>query len=232
MAATTFVLVPGACHGGWWFEPLVAALEEAGHRARAVTLSGLGPAGMAGVGQVNLETHVEEVTARLDGEDGAAPVDGAEVVLVGHSYAGSVISGAADRSPHLVRALVYLDAFVPDDGDSCWSMTNDEQRGWYVAGAGDSGLAVDPLPFFDQRARPHPLATLVQRSRLGGAWQQVPDKVYVAATGWPGGLAGSPFAATARRVEQDPAWRYEEWDTRHNVMHDGPGRVLRLLLSV
>jgi len=59
---STFVLVPGACHGGWWYEPLVAELEAAGHQGIAVTPSGLGPAGLAGKGHVNLSSHIGEVT--------------------------------------------------------------------------------------------------------------------------------------------------------------------------
>jgi hypothetical protein len=66
--------------------------------------------------------------------------------------------------------LLYLDAFVPDDGDSCWSMNNDEQRDWYSRGSGATGLADEPLPFFDRRARPHPLGTPMQRSKLTGAY--------------------------------------------------------------
>lgn len=225
---TTFVLVPGACHGGWWYAPLVAALESEGHFADALTLAGLGPEGLTGAGQLNLDSHVDQVASALAS---AAETAGELVVLVGHSYGGSVITGVADRAPGQVRALVYLDAFVPDDGDSCWSMTNDEQRAWYIRGAGRDGLAVDPLPFFDQRARPQPLATLLQRAHLVGAWSQVPAKTYVAATGWPGGLAASPFAPTAARITADPAWTYLEWPTRHNVLHDGPRRLLELLRS-
>jgi hypothetical protein len=58
-----------------------------------------------------------------------------------------VITGVADQRPSQVAGLLYLDAFVPDDGDSCWSMTNDEQRDWYSRGCGATGLAVEPLPF-------------------------------------------------------------------------------------
>jgi pimeloyl-ACP methyl ester carboxylesterase len=222
---TSFVLVPGACHGGWWFAPLVDALESEGHRAHAVTLAGLGPEGMTGAGQVNLDSHVEQVAEEIARTAHA----GGPVVLVGHSYGGSVITGAADRAPEHVRALVYLDAFVPEDGDSCWSMTNDEQRAWYLDGAARDGLTVDPLPSFDQRARPHPLATLVQRSRLTGAWTRVPVRTYVAATDWPGGPEASPLLPTARRIAADPGWTSHRWPTRHNVLHDGPGRVLDLL---
>jgi len=214
---STFVLVPGACHGGWWYDPPVDGLQDQGHRAQTLTLAGLGPEGMTGAGQVNLAGHVDQVA---DAVALAAETAGEPVVLVGHGYGGSVITGAADRAPEQVRALVYLDAFVPRDGDSCWSMTNDEQRSWYIQGAGRDGLTVDPLPFFDQRARPHPLATLLRCARLTGAWTRVPAKTYIAATGWPGGLAASPFAPTAARLAVDPTWVYLEWPTRHNVLHE------------
>lgn len=219
---SSFVLIPGACHGGWWYEPLVSALRADGHQACALTLAGLGPDGMAGAGQVNLTTHVAEATAAVAGAD-------EPVVLVGHSYGGSVITEAADQVPEQVRALVYLDAFVPDDGDSCWTLTNDEQRAWYIGGAAGTGLAVDPLPFFDPRARPHPLAALVQRSTLTGEWRTVPTKTYVAATNWPEGST-SPFTEITDKVAADPAWTVHRWATRHNVLHDGPERVLELLL--
>ena len=221
---TTFVLVPGACHGGWWYEPLVGALAAAGHTGHAVTLAGLDPQGPQPPPEaIALERHVDDAaTAMLD-----APGDG--VVLVGHSYGGTVITAVADRVPERVAALVYLDAFVPDDGDSCWAMTTDEQRRWYVEGAGRTGLGVDPLPFFDARARPHPLATLVQRVSLTGAWRSVPVTHYVAATQWP---EPSPFAPTTARLQGDPAWTVHVWDTRHNVLWDGPGRVLDLLTGI
>src|SRR5438309_8575591 len=109
---TTYVLVPGACHGGWWYAPLVEQLEARGCTVEAVTLRGLAADDdLAGLPAVTLDTHIAQVA---DVVGGAAD----DVVLVGHSYAGSVISGVADRLPDRVRALVYLDAFVPEDGDS------------------------------------------------------------------------------------------------------------------
>jgi pimeloyl-ACP methyl ester carboxylesterase len=220
---TTYVLVPGACHGGWWYDPLVARLAEQGHRAVPVTLRGLAADDdLATLPAITLDTHLDQVAGVVAGID-------EEVVLVGHSYAGSVISGVADRLPERVRALVYLDGFVPGDGDSCWSMTNDEQRAWYIDGAGETGLGVAPLPFFEARAKPHPFGTLVQRSRLTGAWRRVPVKHYVAATAWAG---ESPFATTTRRLRDDPEFTVHEWDVRHNVLAEGPDRVLDLLVGV
>jgi len=210
---TTYVLVPGACHGGWWYQPLVDRLAAAGHAAVAVTPVGLDPDAAALERCVSLDDHVEQATAAMlatpaDQDEQAA--DGRDVVLVGHSYGGSIISGVADRAPQRVRALVYLDAFVPENGDSAWSMTNDEERAWYIQDAGRTGVAVDPLPFFDPRARPHPLGTLVQRSKLTGAWRSVPAKHYIEATGWPG---ESPLAASTAKVSADPEFTVHQWAT-------------------
>lgn len=216
---TTFVLVPGMCHGGWWYAPLVERLEAAGHRGLAVTPSGLGPDGLRGL--VNLDTHVDDVLRAADDHD--------DLVLVGHSYGGMLISAVVDRIADRVAALVYLDAFVPRDGDSAYTTTNDDQRRWYVDGAAETGLAVAPLPFFDDRAQPHPLATLTQRLDLTGAWDTVPVKHHVEALQWPD---DSPFVPTLERIRAEPGWALHRWDTRHNVMHDGPDRVLDLLLEV
>jgi pimeloyl-ACP methyl ester carboxylesterase len=217
-----FVLVPGGNHGGWWYEPLVAALNAAGHGANAVTLSGLDPEGPPAPA-ANLDAHIAEVVALL-------PSPGERVVLVGHSYAGSVITGVADQVPAQVAALVYLDAFVPDNGDSCWSMTNDWERKWIVDDAGETGLALAPLPFFDRRARPHPIGTYLQKSKLTGAYHSVKRKHYVAAVGaeW---LKLSPFVDLTRRLQRKPDWVVTELDCTHNFLAKGPDLLLPILLA-
>lgn len=222
---TTFILVPGMCHGGWWYEPLAEQLRDAGHVAVPVTPSGLDPDFADSTSAINLDTHIAEVIAAIDGAAGV----GRDVVLVGHSYAGSVITGAADVRAQRVRALVYLDAFVPESGDTCWSMTNDDQRRWYIDGSAETGIGVQPLPFFDDRARPHPIGTLLQRSTLTGAWRDVPVKHYVVALDWPG---GSPMAATAARVRANSAFTVHEWNTSHNVLAEGPDRVRELIIEL
>jgi len=220
---TTFVLVPGACHGGWWFDPVVDRLTELGHRAKAVTLSGLGQHDdLRRMREITLDTHIAETTGTVVG---LQDYEGA--VLVGHSYGGAVITGVADRLPTYVRALVYLDAFVPDDGDSCYAMTDDEQRAWYAAD--DSAPGVHPLPFFDPRTRPHPRGTLLQRITLIGEWSNIPAKHYVVANGWAG---PSPFASTAERIRATPGWTLHDWPTSHDVLADGPDRVVDLLMKV
>lgn len=219
---TTFVLVPGMNHGGWWYEPLAAALREHGHDGVPVTPTGLEPEPRLDAA-INLDTHVADVVRAVD-----AVGDG-DVALVGHSYAGLLVSGAADARADRVRALVYLDAFLPEDGESAWWSTNDEERAWYLEDSRQSGHSVQPMSFFDDRARPHPVATLHQALRLTGAWRAVPTKVYVEATDWP---FPSPMAFHADRARADEDFVVHRWDTRHNVMHDGPQRVLELLLGL
>lgn len=218
---TTYVLIPGACHGGWWYDDLSERLRLEGHLSRALTLAGLEDTPRVDR-LITLDTHIGQASAAVT----EMTADGGQVVLVGHSYAGTVITGVADKMPERIKALVYLDAFLPRDGEACWTMTSDEQRAWYTDSARRTGYGVDPMPFFDERARPHPVATLLQAIRLTGAWRAVPAKIYVAALGWPG---ESPMARSAARAREDPGFETLEWDTRHNVMADGPDRVLDLI---
>jgi hypothetical protein len=107
-------------------------------------------------------------------------------------------------------------------------ITSDEQREWYATGCARTGYGVDPLPFFSDRARPHPVATFLQALPLTGAWHQVRAKHYVAAQ-WPG---ESPMALSTQRAEADTSFTVHHWDVRHNVLADGPDRVLALLRTV
>lgn len=220
---TTFVLIPGMCHGGWCFDDLAAALRDAGHRALALTLSGVSERAHVLPGGVNLDTHITDVLAAI--EAGAV---GDDVILVGHSYGGAVISGVADRIPDRVDALVFLDAVVLRDGESCWDVVDDVERAWYV-GVDSSGFGVPPLPFFDDRASSHPLATVLQKLRLSGDLGRFRRREYVYALDWPG---QSPLRPSYDRVRNDPTWNCHELDGRHNLMRDNPDDLLRILLDV
>jgi pimeloyl-ACP methyl ester carboxylesterase len=218
---TTFVLVPGACHGAWSFDDLAEQLRSRGHRVLAITLTGIAERAHLLHAGVNLETHIADVLAEM------AARDVSDAVLVGHSYGGMVITAVADRVPQQVNSLVYLDAFVPRDGESCRTLTTDEQRAWY-AGVDDTGYGVPPLAFFDSRATAHPLASLMQRIRLAGDLSGFRRRVYVAAAKWDG---ESPFATTFERVRRDPSWTTHVLDGAHNLMRDCPDDLLRILLD-
>src|SRR5690348_1993701 len=214
-------MVPGACHGGWCFDDLAAALRSRGHRVLAVTLTGIAERAHLLHAGVNLETHIADVLAEMSVHDVG------DAVLVGHSYGGMVITAVADRVPGQVDSAVYLDAFVPRDGESCWTLTTDEQRAWYAA-VDDTGYGVPPLPFFDSRATAHPLASLIQPIRLTGDQLPRHRRGYVYATKWE---VESPFATTYERVRRDPGWETHVLDGAHNLMRDCPDDLLRILLD-
>jgi pimeloyl-ACP methyl ester carboxylesterase len=102
--------VHGAWHGGWCWEKVTPLLTAAGHRVYTPTLTGLGDRAHLARPDVNLDTHIQDVVAFLEMEDLR------DVMLVGHSYAGMVISAVAERARPRLRSLVYLDAFVPENG--------------------------------------------------------------------------------------------------------------------
>src|SRR5215216_473082 len=107
---TTFVLVHGGWHGGWCWKRVAPLLRDAGHDVYTPTLTGLGERVHLASPQVNLTTHITDVVNVIEFEDLS------EVVLVGHSYGGVVITGVASKVSDRIKDLVYLDAFVAKDG--------------------------------------------------------------------------------------------------------------------
>ena len=109
---TTFVLVHGAWHGGWCWSRVARRLRAAGHEVHTPTLTGLGDRSHLMSRSVNLQTHVQDVANLLHWEELN------DIVLCGHSYGGMVITGVANRLAKRIKSLVYLDAFVPENGQA------------------------------------------------------------------------------------------------------------------
>ncbi|GAA2426407.1 alpha/beta hydrolase family protein [Streptomyces mauvecolor] len=219
----TFVLVPGGWHGSWSFEAVVPLLERAGHTVHALTLTGLrSDDGIATVATANLDTHADDVLRLLDRDHLT------DVTLVGHSYGGMVIAAAADRAEGRVSRLVHLDAYVPRDGESCWSLTTEPYREAFAAGAAATGYAVRPPDGGDPRRRPHPLASFLQEVRLTGRHAQVPRREFVYCSGWED---RTPFTELRTRLQADPEWQVHDLPTGHDAMHEAPEAVASLLLT-
>lgn len=212
-----FILIPGGWQGAWVYQTVADRLAAQGHRALPVTLSGLGdtPAPMA-----NLETHIGEVVDLIAAQ-------GDDLVLVGQSYGGMVVSGAADAAPARIRALVYVDAYVPDSGDSVWSLTTPAFREVFVAGVKADGLTCAPPSHLDPRCRPQPIGTFLQSITLSGRWRQAPRKTFVGAFGW----EGSPFLDLYRRLSAEPDWSTFALDCGHNVARLEPDALVEILLA-
>jgi len=228
----TFVLIHGAWHGGWCWERVAPLLWGAGHTVHTPTLTGLAERAHELTEETNLDTHIQDVVALL-AREGLT-----DVVLVGHSYAGMVITGAADRAPeHAVGHLVYLDAFVPEDGTAL------DPDGTPPPGfAAAAGLRVPPPPlavwgladeadreYLRERLTPHPLKTFAQPLRLTGPSGAGLPRTYIACTAK---AAPDAFTGMAARVRDDPAWRYRELPTGHEAMVALPRETAALLLEV
>lgn len=216
----TFILVPGGWHGGWYFHPIADTLRRNGHHAFPMTLTGLGDRAHLLTATTNLDTHIQDVVALLE----AAEIH--DAVLVGHSYAGMVITGAAARAPGRIRRLVYSDAYVPADGDSCFDLTTPAFRESFLQGAQADGHTVAPPPGLDPRTTPHPLASFLQKIQLAGE-PQVDRRDYVYLDGW----SGTPFTEVYQRLRHDPDWRVHSLPTGHNVAREAPERFVKILLE-
>ena len=230
---TTFVLVHGAWHGGWCWKRVRKALQSKGHEVFTPTLTGVAERSHLASPKVDLETHIADVVNLIRWEE----LD--DVVLCGHSYSGCVITGVADRLPERIRALVYLDAFVLEDGQGLHDALPPRARAAQVDGANESGdgWRVPPIPaayfnvneadraWVDAQCTPQSLACFQQRLTLRG--RMPPEKVtHVLATGY----GQSPFAPF-HELAKKKGWRTATIDCGHDVMLDRPDDLVQMLLE-
>lgn len=225
----TFVLVHGAWHGAWVWPRTARILRAAGHDVFTPTLTGVGERSHLAGKEINLSLHVLDVCNVLRWEN----LD--DVVLCGHSYGGAVVTGVADALPDRIRALVYLDAFVPRDGESVWDYV-EPKRAYFLDGAGRNAGRTDPISceefnvnpadraWVKSKLVPMAIACFLERIRLTGAVDRL-RRTYVLADGW----SPSPFAQFHERARNDSAWTVRVVRTGHDVMIDDPEATARLL---
>lgn len=221
-----FVLVHGAWWGGdWWWRGVTEVLEEDGHRVYTPALTALASRSHLLSPDVNLTTHIEDV-ANLILWEGLN-----DIILVGHSYGGMVISGVAERLPEgTIRSIVYLDAFLPEDGQSLSEIAANAKD---VLGEEDpvpppiffAGDAKDLEAVLIKGGKPHPRACFFEPVRLTGARERVAIKTYIFATRNP-----QVFGRFAERVRSDPSWRLEDLPCGHMTMIEMPKETAGILL--
>ncbi|MCW7539116.1 alpha/beta hydrolase [Aquabacterium sp. A7-Y] len=228
-----YVLVHGAWHGAWCWKRILPGLWQAGHRAFAVTLTGVGERAHLLQTPITLQTHVEDVCRVIEAEE----LDSA--VLVGHSYAGMVVTGVADRLPEHIGQLVYLDAVVPGPGES-WSSGHSpetrEQRRAQIAAQGVLPPA-DPVAF---GLRGEDAAWVARRMtpQPGGVYDSPLDFDAARVFGRPKTFidctdpALPTIAASRRRVRSESGWQVVEIATGHDPMISAPEALLRALLAL
>jgi pimeloyl-ACP methyl ester carboxylesterase len=219
---TDYVLVHGAWGGSWGYDRLAGELRAAGHRVVLAQLTGLGTRKGEFHPGITLTTHIDDVVNQI------ASAGFAEFVLVGHSYGGMIVTGVATRLGARIKALVYLDAFLPQDGQSLWDLTGDFEHNHYIGSQKFTPAAVAPLPGLEHPGlSPHPLLTLLEAMKFTGEEAKVGRRVYVFANAW----EPTPFRQFVKRVTSEPGWEYHEAKASHDVMGDQPEQTLQILLS-
>ncbi len=216
----TFVLVHGAHAGGWWWSDVRRYLRGAGHEVFTPSLTGHGEHAHLPSPDVTLETHILDVVNLLCYEELW------NVVLVGWSYGGMVVAGAADRVPERLAHLVFGDALVPRDGDTAIDLVGEELRARMLrlAAAGASSIPLDGMA--DARLVPHPLATWLQPVRLTGGAAALP-RTFIHCT--------SPqhhaIAASVERVLSEAGWNFREVSAGHSAPRENPRGIADMLLA-
>ena len=232
-----FVIVHGALGGAWSWNRFVAPpLRKAGHDVRTVTLTGLGERVHLASPEIDLDTHIQDVVNVLFYEDLN------EVVLVGHSYGGMVITGVADRVPDRLSQLVYLDAAVPADAQGLSDQWNPEQRrqllerveregdGWKIMpGPMQADDPPEIVAWAAPRRNPQPIKTFTQPIRLTRGETTLP-RAFVYCAG--GKEPNSPAAERARMIQADQRWRYFELPSGHNLQYSAPRETAEILLKL
>lgn len=223
------VLVHGAWHGGWCWRKVRPLLEAAGFRVFTPTLTGLGERAHLRQPIPSLRTHVEDIAGLITAEELQ------EVILVGHSYAGMVVTGVADQLRERIRHLVYLDAAVPSDGDSFAShipgISNeavDHRIAAFKAMASDGAWLPPPPPqvvgvtdsedvaWLERRLTPHPLRTWLDPLPLSNTGHAGIPKTYVLVTKPMTSVMGYPVHAEI--AKQGGEWTLHEIECGHDMM--------------
>jgi pimeloyl-ACP methyl ester carboxylesterase len=236
----TFVLVHGAWFGGWCWEKVIPFLESAGHEVYAPTHTGLAERASELSTEVGLDTHIQDIVGLLEEKN----LHG--VILVGHSYGGMVITGVVDQVPERIAHLVYLDTFVPRDGESManisriviWLLRKQARAhgdGWRVDSQGTYGVTTEPdRSWVRSKVTPQSLKTFEQPLHLKNpAIVSVKPRTHINCTG--GGCLRSLMRRILARRALPPTeagWRLRQLPTSHCAMITLPRELADLLLEV
>jgi pimeloyl-ACP methyl ester carboxylesterase len=232
-----FVLVHGTGHGGWCWQFLAPLLRAAGYNVYTPTLTGLGSSSHLSheLKRISLDTHVKDITNLLFYEDLS------EVVLVGHSYGGMVITGVAAQDSHRLAQLVYFDAYLPLEGENEIALWPSDQKEKYSADLA-SGIRFRPpiassmlgitdpkiSKWVQERLTPHPYSTYEDPPASSTPESASIPRTYIHCTLGPLSSWMEPFAARARKLK----WNVHAMAWNHDIMITQPNELAELLLRI
>jgi pimeloyl-ACP methyl ester carboxylesterase len=234
MTAKTVLLVHGAWHGGWCWRRVSDLLAGEGHKVLAPTMTGLGERSHLMGRDINLATHIADIVNVIRWERLS------DIVLVGHSYGGVVISGVAEAMRDNIASLVFLDAFVPESGDCLAEKASPAVRAVVAEAVNKGAPALPPVPaavfcvneqdraWVDAMCTPQPVATFTDRIALTGARDRIAKRAYIRASGYP----SASFDAARAKLKASPDWRVYDMPCGHDAMVDMPDRLAEILIEV
>lgn len=229
----TFVIAHGGWGGGWEWRSVTDTLSSMGHRSFTPTLTGLGERSHLVSRSIGLATHAEDIVQTIRWERAS------DVLLVGHSYGGMVTTLAASKVPDLVKGMIYVDAFIPEDGqrevdliDPNWveSMllrpAHDRGGGWLVPFPFPDELGSYPPDVADRyRDSMHPLATFTDPAAVDPRVATLPSAFVHCTAKAPDEDFFAEFAHMARQR----GWRVVEIESGHDVQIERPDAVAKAL---
>ena len=218
----TFVLVHGAWGGGWSVERLAGRLRAKVHRVYAPTLSGLGERSHLVAERIDLCTHINDVVNEILWKDLR------QVKLVGISYGGLVITGVAERIKDRIDSIVYVDAFIPRNGQSFADITGVKLKGKTTAPMAAPRSAFPTKAdwaWVRAKSTPQPNGTFKERLRVTGAYLRVRHRTYVQATGWDG-----PFFQLVANLRRHSGWKIHEINCAHDIANLRPDELTGILV--
>jgi pimeloyl-ACP methyl ester carboxylesterase len=232
LAGKTFVLVHGAWHGGWCWRRVSDILERKGNKVFSPTMTGLGERAHLLTRDVNLTTHIADIVNVMEWEDLS------NVVLVAHSYGGIIASGVAERAHDRISSIVFLDAFMPENGETLLEKSSpafvDAIKG--AIERGDSGIKAPPAAAFgieekdrkwvDSKTTPHPVGTYTEKAVYTGGRDKIGSKTFIRAKGY----KSVTFDANLAKVKA-AGWKTHELDVGHDAMVIIPDQLTEILLS-
>jgi pimeloyl-ACP methyl ester carboxylesterase len=227
------ILVHGAWSGGWSWRDAARLLRAKGYDVYAPTLTGLAERSHVPPEQVGLSSHIDEIAGLMRYEDLT------DVLLVGHSYAGMVVTGAADRERRRLAGLMYIDAFLPESGQSLWDIAGPEGKAKQqaMAEAYDGGKSVPrpphaPPPDAGLAAKWAAMFTPQSTRTFSEPYVSVRGAATMDATAWPprhyalcAAYKGSVFHGLAAKVNGRAGWTSSEFDAQHDVVRTDPQDV-------
>ncbi len=234
----TYVLVHGGGHGGWCYQRVARLLRSAGHDVYTPTLTGLGERSHLLGPQIDLDLHVRDVVAVLHYEDLR------DVILVGHSYGGMVITGVADRAAERVGRIVYLDAATPVNGQSLVDVAGPIIEVVRPDGRMVDGVEVVLLPSADAGrmygvSDPDDLAWMADRL-TGHPWKCFEQPLQLTNEAAFAAIPQYHIVCTSTLASRDPEMmekaradgRLWDIDTGHDLMITEPEAVTEALLQI